>query len=140
MQHNKYSAENNMFESRDKREVGSCSMGVKSTCILYMRSDPTLFNKFKGDLNVGTNLALASQTPCFSWQISMYSAVARVSLNKLLQHMTVSPHCGTIIVAYVQPTLLIMLRRILIYIQFKLMYCSRNIDAYILVLIMQLKY
>lgn len=51
MQHNKYSAESNRFESRDKREVGSCSMRIKSTCILYMRSDPTLFNKFKADLN-----------------------------------------------------------------------------------------
>ena len=49
MLHNKYTAESN--RARNRRETGSgCTIGAENTCILYMRSDPTLFNKFKADL------------------------------------------------------------------------------------------
>ena len=49
MLHNQYTAESN--RARNRRETGSgCTIGAENTYILYMRSDPTLFNMFKADL------------------------------------------------------------------------------------------
>lgn len=89
MQHNKYSAENNMFESRDKREVGSCSMGVKNTCILYMRSDPTLFNKFKADLNN----EVAARDEILSFFASHVSALNEIYVRTKFQPLRGTAPC-----------------------------------------------
>lgn len=36
---------------RDRRQLGRCEKLYRNTCILYLRSDPTLFNKFMEDLD-----------------------------------------------------------------------------------------
>ncbi|XP_061191107.1 disintegrin and metalloproteinase domain-containing protein 10-like [Saccostrea echinata] len=64
VRHNKYSAESNSYNNRQRRATASCSIGSQNTCILYMRSDPILFNKFKSDLN-GNEIAARDEILSF---------------------------------------------------------------------------
>lgn len=43
--------ETDIPETRRRRESGRCNIGSRNTCILYLRSYPTLFNKFIEELD-----------------------------------------------------------------------------------------
>ncbi|XP_048748710.2 disintegrin and metalloproteinase domain-containing protein 10-like isoform X3 [Ostrea edulis] len=73
--HNKYSAEFNDDRHRRAARSGSCSLGTQNTCILYMRSDPTLFNRFKSDLNGNENAARDEILSFFASHVSALNEI-----------------------------------------------------------------
>ncbi|KAK3094401.1 hypothetical protein FSP39_001269 [Pinctada imbricata] len=90
--HNKYSAEANEYSHRQKRSTGSCNIGTKNTCYLYLRSDPLLFNKLKE--GVGD---IAARDEIIAFFASHVDAISKIYRNTVFEtyNSAGSPPCYT---------------------------------------------